>query len=154
MEATPAPAERSKGGRPRGSKNTSLTVKQMIDKALDSKGGWKWLANQMDKHPVAFMNMMAKCMPLEVNAHISDFTYVVQTLNVVHEHVPGVISDGLPPKVEALPPPEFAPYAEPAYDAATIARRTFAARAQAMREMEGATKALEELDPIDAEGDE
>lgn len=55
-------------GRPKGSPNkTTAQVKDMVLKALSNKGGVKYLERQADENPVAFMALVGKVIPLQVN---------------------------------------------------------------------------------------
>src|SRR5262249_14866060 len=57
------PGER-RGGRKRGTPNKiSGTVREMVLEALAEKGGTKWLKQQMDKNPSAFMALLGKILP-------------------------------------------------------------------------------------------
>jgi hypothetical protein len=56
-------------GRPKGSPNkTTAAVKDMILQALGNKGGVKYLEEQADKNPTAFLSLVGKVIPLDVNA--------------------------------------------------------------------------------------
>lgn len=62
--------ERQKGkGRPKGAvnKNTAL-LKDMILKALDNAGGIEYLEQQAGENPTAFLTLVGKVLPLQVNA--------------------------------------------------------------------------------------
>lgn len=55
-------------GRPKGKENKVTTdIKAAILKALESKGGWRYLAKQADANPVAFLGLLGKILPLQVN---------------------------------------------------------------------------------------
>lgn len=54
-------------GRPKGSQNkATAAIKDMILQALDQKGGVEYLARQADQNPVAFMGLLGKVMPMQV----------------------------------------------------------------------------------------
>lgn len=54
-------------GRPKGSQNkATAAIKDMILQALDKKGGVEYLASQADQNPVAFMGLLGKVMPMQV----------------------------------------------------------------------------------------
>ena len=54
-------------GKPKGSKNKiTLEVKQMIIQALNNKGGVKYLEEQADKSPTAFLALVGKILPLQL----------------------------------------------------------------------------------------
>lgn len=56
-------------GRPKGSPNkTTAAVKDMILQALGNKGGVKYLEKQADDNPTAFLSLVGKVLPLDVNA--------------------------------------------------------------------------------------
>jgi hypothetical protein len=56
------------GGRVKGTPNKlNSDVREMIKAALDKKGGQVWLEAQMDANPVAFMSLISKIIPAEVN---------------------------------------------------------------------------------------
>lgn len=55
-------------GRPKGSPNkTSAEVKQMILDALEGVGGVDYLMGQAKEKPAAFLTLVGKVMPLQVN---------------------------------------------------------------------------------------
>lgn len=59
-------------GRPKGSKNkVTGAIKDMVLNALANKGGVKYLERQADENPVAFMGLVGKVIPLQVN-HADD----------------------------------------------------------------------------------
>jgi hypothetical protein len=56
-------------GRPKGVQNQlTRDVKEMILSALEAKGGQDYLARQADDNPVAFMSLVGRILPLQVNA--------------------------------------------------------------------------------------
>jgi len=56
------------GGRKPGVQNkTTAQVKEMILSALDKAGGTKYLHMQATLNPVAFMTLVGKVLPLQVN---------------------------------------------------------------------------------------
>lgn len=56
-------------GRPKGAVNkTTAAVKDMILQALNNKGGVAYLEKQADANPTAFMTLVGKVLPLDVNA--------------------------------------------------------------------------------------
>jgi hypothetical protein len=56
-------------GRPKGSPNkTTAAVKDMILQALSNKGGVAYLEKQADDDPRAFLSLVGKVIPLDVNA--------------------------------------------------------------------------------------
>lgn len=61
-----APGER-RGGRAKGTPNkTTAALKDMILGALDEKGGVRYLSEQADKNPAAFMTLLGKVLPTQV----------------------------------------------------------------------------------------
>lgn len=55
-------------GRVKGSQNkATAAIKDMITQALDKAGGVSYLQRQADENPVAFMGLVGKVMPLQVN---------------------------------------------------------------------------------------
>ena len=56
------------GGRQKGQTNKiTRDLKDMVMKALDEKGGVDYLAGQAETNPTAFLSLLGKCMPKEVN---------------------------------------------------------------------------------------
>ena len=61
------------GGSRKGIPNkTTKELKDMIQGALDAKGGQAWLEQQMDESPAAFMTLLGKILPknIDVNAEL------------------------------------------------------------------------------------
>jgi hypothetical protein len=55
------------GGRQKGVANKiTRDLKEMILGALDDAGGRKYLAQQADKNPAAFMTLVGKVLPMQV----------------------------------------------------------------------------------------
>ena len=55
-----------RAGRPKGSTSfDKLNVKRMVLGALKDAGGRKWLAEQAKAHPVSFMTLAGKLLPIE-----------------------------------------------------------------------------------------
>jgi hypothetical protein len=55
-------------GRPKGARNKiTADVKAMILGALTAKGGQRYLEQQADKNPVAFMTLLGKVLPMQVS---------------------------------------------------------------------------------------
>jgi hypothetical protein len=58
-------------GRPKGAQNkTTKALKDMIEGALEAKGGQAWLERQMDENPAAFMTLLGKTLPRDLNATV------------------------------------------------------------------------------------
>ena len=59
-------------GRPKGARNkTTTAVKEMILQALSNKGGVAYLEKQADENPTAFLTLVGKVIPLDVNANVT-----------------------------------------------------------------------------------
>lgn len=60
------------GGRQKGTPNKiSGAIKDMVLEALSNKGGVEYLEKQADENPVAFMGLLGKIMPTQVDANIT-----------------------------------------------------------------------------------
>ena len=60
------------GGRPKGTPNKLTTdVRRLVLGALDELGGQKWLIQQARKHPVAFLSLISRCMPVAINGDLT-----------------------------------------------------------------------------------
>jgi hypothetical protein len=58
-------------GRPKGAQNkTTKALKGMIEGALEAKGGQAWLERQMDENPAAFLTLLGKMLPRDLNATV------------------------------------------------------------------------------------
>lgn len=61
----------NRNGRPKGTPNKfTREVKEMILEALDNAGGVAYLAEQAEKNPTAFMTLVGKVLPMQVNADV------------------------------------------------------------------------------------
>lgn len=59
-------------GRPKGLPNkVTGEIRDMIRAALEEAGGTKYLLNQAHENPVAFMGLIGKIIPKEVEAHVT-----------------------------------------------------------------------------------
>lgn len=57
-------------GRPKGVPNkTTKALKDMILQALNDKGGVEYLVQQAQDNPTAFLTLVGKVLPLDVNAN-------------------------------------------------------------------------------------
>lgn len=75
-------------GRPKGALNkNTAAVKDMVLAALNNKGGIEYLEKQADENPVAFMTLVGKVIPLQVNGSGDD-----------GEHVHRIILEGVAAK--------------------------------------------------------
>ncbi len=65
-------AGRKTGGRQRGVPNkTTALVKDMITQALEHAGGVEYLIAQARDNPNAFLTLVGKVVPLQVNADVN-----------------------------------------------------------------------------------
>lgn len=56
-------------GRPKGTANkVTREIKEMVVQALSDAGGVEYLVEQADKNPTAFLGLVGKIIPLQVNA--------------------------------------------------------------------------------------
>lgn len=66
-------------GRPKGSLNReNKQLREMILEALEKKGGPKYLAEQAESHPAAFLSLLGKVLPLQVQGDPDSPVVVVQ----------------------------------------------------------------------------
>lgn len=73
-------------GSRKGSPNKfSGEIKEMIRHALDNVGGVDYLEKQAEENPVAFMGLVAKVMPSEVNAKLNGAIKVDGTVNFIRK---------------------------------------------------------------------
>ncbi len=71
-------------GRPKGTPNKmTIEVKQMILDALDRAGGVEYLADKAESHPQAFMALLGKVLPLQVQGTGANGEIVVQRIERV-----------------------------------------------------------------------
>jgi hypothetical protein len=72
-------ATRSKtGGRTRGTPNkVTKQLKDLILGALDDVGGQEYLATQAKANPTAFLSLIGKVLPMQVNANMEGGLTVV-----------------------------------------------------------------------------
>jgi hypothetical protein len=55
-------------GKPKGAKTkTTAAIKDMIEQALSNVGGVAYLQRQADENPVAFMGLVGKILPKDLN---------------------------------------------------------------------------------------
>lgn len=60
-------------GRPKGVPNKlNAQVKDMVRQALEDAGGVKYLVKQADENPTAFMTLVGKLLPIDLNANVND----------------------------------------------------------------------------------
>lgn len=71
-------------GRPKGIPNKITTeLKEMILGALDDAGGKDYLVEQAKKNPNAFLTLVGKYIPSELNAKLSGAIKVDGTINFI-----------------------------------------------------------------------
>ena len=58
-------------GRPKGPTKQTIEVKEMIIRALEKVGGDEYLVRQADENPAAFMGLVSKIIPKDINANVS-----------------------------------------------------------------------------------
>lgn len=59
-------------GRPKGSPNkNTAAIRQMVEQALTKAGGINYLVRQADEQPVAFMGLIGKVLPMQVDAAVT-----------------------------------------------------------------------------------
>lgn len=69
------------GGRKRGTPNkVTGTVREMILKALDEVGGQQWLVQQATENPVAFMTLLGKVLPTQIQGDPENPLQVISTI--------------------------------------------------------------------------
>lgn len=63
-------------GRPRGSKNRiPASIKAMVKEALENAGGAAYLQRQAELNPSAFMSLIGRLIPQEIDASVEGTTY-------------------------------------------------------------------------------
>lgn len=82
------PFEKGKSGNPAGSKpgvqrKITIELKQMIMGALEESGGQQYLVKQAEENPTAFMTLIGKYIPSEINAKMSGAVKVDGTIRFV-----------------------------------------------------------------------
>lgn len=72
-------------GRAKGTLNADTSkIRGMIAEALEITGGVDYLVRQSNENPVAFMNLVSKVIPKEVNATIdADVTQRIERIRLV-----------------------------------------------------------------------
>ena len=74
-------------GRPRGALNkTTTALKEMILAALEDAGGQKYLAEQAQKNPSAFMALLGKVLPMTLDGSM-DHSINVQIVRFSERNV-------------------------------------------------------------------
>lgn len=71
--------KREGAGRPKGSLDkNNKELRAMILEALEQKGGVTYLVEKADSHPQAFMSLLAKVLPMQVQGDPDSPVVVVQ----------------------------------------------------------------------------
>lgn len=83
--------DKQKGrGRPKGAVNkTTAALKDMILKALDEAGGVEYLVQQSEENATAFLTLVGKVLPLQVNAELEAgkrLAKIVREFHTPHPH--------------------------------------------------------------------
>lgn len=69
---TPAFRAQAGKGRPKGVPNkATAAIKEMVIAALNEAGGVEYLVKQSRENPTAFMTLVGKVLPLDVNANLT-----------------------------------------------------------------------------------
>ena len=77
---------RNPNGRPKGTHNKATKeLKDVILKALDKAGGVKYLTDQAKLNPAAFMSLIGKIIPKDINANINVMDALADRLNKARE---------------------------------------------------------------------
>lgn len=59
-------------GRPKGSTNKiTANIKEAIEKAFEGVGGAEYLMRQAEENPQAFMTLLGKILPAQINADVT-----------------------------------------------------------------------------------
>ncbi|MFA5135679.1 MAG: hypothetical protein WC505_07905 [Patescibacteria group bacterium] len=83
-EKVPKKKPQPKGGSRKGIPNKITTdLKNMVFGALHAGGGQKWLERQRDENPVAFMTLLGKFVPKDVNVGGQVDNPIVTTVKLV-----------------------------------------------------------------------
>lgn len=66
-------------------KKTQIELKAMIRGALDKKGGEQWLIDQMDKHPKAFLSLLARVLPTEITGNLNIMVGLAERISAARQ---------------------------------------------------------------------
>ena len=92
---------RNAGRKPGSSNANSILIKQMIINALEGAGGVKYLVEQAHKNPAAFMQLVGKVIPLQVDAtHAGSGNATINITYLKSEPMPGVVIDNQPQAID------------------------------------------------------
>ena len=76
------------GGRAKGTPNkTTAELKEMILKALDNAGGEKYLTTQAHANPQAFLTLVGKILPKDINANVNVNDELAKRLQEARERI-------------------------------------------------------------------
>jgi len=77
-----AKGEKTGGGSRKGIQNKATKeIKDMINGALNAVGGEKYLIRQAEENPVAFMTLIGKIIPKDVNANLTGNVQLILNKN-------------------------------------------------------------------------
>lgn len=74
--SAPKPPNAGKGRKKGVPNKTTAALKDMILAALDGKGGINYLMTQADENPTAFLTLVGKVLPLQVNGAGADGQHI------------------------------------------------------------------------------
>ncbi len=88
MSASPKVGlDRSKTGRAKGTPNKSTKqIKDMIEGALNAAGGQAYLVQQAKENPSAFLTLVGKILPKDINATIAGELAISSIKRVIVKH--------------------------------------------------------------------
>jgi len=76
------------GGRAKGTPNkTTAELKEMILKALDNAGGETYLTTQAHANPQAFLTLVGKILPKDINANVNVNEELAKRLQDARERI-------------------------------------------------------------------
>lgn len=76
---------RGKGRRKGVPNKLTVTIKEAIEKSFDEVGGVKYLAEMAREQPVAYMTLLGKVLPTQINANVDVVGMPAITLGVQPE---------------------------------------------------------------------
>jgi len=80
-----------KAGRPKGSPNkVPANIRRMVLEALDKEGGVQYLQRQANENPTAFMGLLSKILPSQIQAEVTH-THKVLEVNMIGLEMPKAI---------------------------------------------------------------
>lgn len=79
--AMPKPPDKAGPGRPKGSRNKiTMDIKAMVIGALSAKGGQKYLEQQAEANPQAFMTLLGKILPTQITGDADNPVSIIHTI--------------------------------------------------------------------------